>query len=85
MAAYADHAAHFASRSLPRDLSLSVKSAFRMKGLSTFGLLTSLGSASRLARPNLFVQVIVTKDYIDQWLYLAKTTGEPQRIVARWL
>jgi len=28
---------------------------------------------------------IVTKDYIDQWLHLAKATGEYQRVVARWL
>ncbi|HTN47817.1 MAG TPA: transporter substrate-binding domain-containing protein [Burkholderiaceae bacterium] len=28
---------------------------------------------------------VVTKDYIDQWLHLAKATGEYQRIVARWL
>jgi len=28
---------------------------------------------------------VVTKDYIDQWLHLTKSTGEYQRIVARWL
>jgi len=28
---------------------------------------------------------VVTKDYIDQWLHLAKASGEYQRIVARWL
>ena len=28
---------------------------------------------------------IVTKDYVDQWLHLAKATGEYQRVVARWL
>ena len=28
---------------------------------------------------------VVTKQYIDQWLHLAKATGEYQRIVARWL
>ncbi len=27
----------------------------------------------------------LTKAYIDQWLHLAKATGEYQRIVARWL
>ena len=28
---------------------------------------------------------VVTKDYVDQWLHLAKASGEYQRIVARWL
>lgn len=27
----------------------------------------------------------LTKEYVDQWLHLAKATGEYQRIVARWL
>ena len=28
---------------------------------------------------------VVTKQYVDQWLHLAKATGEYQRIVGRWL
>ena len=28
---------------------------------------------------------VVTKEYIDQWLHLAKAGGEYQRVVARWL
>ena len=28
---------------------------------------------------------VVTKEYIDQWLHLAKASGEYQRVVARWL
>jgi len=28
---------------------------------------------------------VLTKEYVDQWLHLAKATGEYQRIVARWL
>lgn len=27
----------------------------------------------------------LTKEYVDQWLHLARATGEYQRIVARWL
>ena len=28
---------------------------------------------------------VSTKEYIDQWLHLAKASGEYQRIVSRWL
>ncbi len=28
---------------------------------------------------------VVTKDYVDQWLHLAKASGEYERIVSRWL